>query len=383
MNRPARGKILHLIHSSAFGGGPAMVELICMRLHGDEFEMAMISSGEGELPGLLSSRGMRVVSLPLATKRSFLRNIPRLAGAIRREAPDLVHVHGHFAASLGQIAVQLAGRFPTIYSVQWPAYLDDTDPYSRVRNWVAEAMSCRLARRVVAVSEHDRRTLVRRRLCSPKKLTVIYNSFDPTKFSSIDGIAAGGHSNGAVLGFVGRLADQKGCGYLVEAMPLVIAAHPRTRLRIVGDGPERQKLEAQVQRLRLQETVEFLGYQPASAELLAGMDAVIVPSIYDVHPLVAVEAMACGRPVVASAVGGLTETVVDGKSGFLVPPARPAALAEAINRLLASPDLRAAMGAEARRRAQQLFSPEVCLAAYADEYRSLLRRRPPRAARHT
>lgn len=393
MNSPARGKILHLIHSSAFGGGPAMVELLCTRLHGDEFEMALISSGEGELPGLLSSRGMRVVSLPLATKRSFLRNIPRLAGAIRREAPDLVHVHGHFAASLGQIAVQLAGRFPTIYSVQWPAYLDDTDPYSRVRNWVAEAMSCRLARRVVAVSEHDRRTLVRRRLCSPKKLTVIHNSFDPTKFFSQpdpppngEGVSPGGVShpaNGAVLGFVGRLADQKGCGYLVEAMPLVIAAHPQTRLRIVGDGPERQKLEAQVERLRLQETVEFLGYRPASAELLAGMDAVIVPSIYDVHPLVAVEAMACGRPVVASAVGGLTETVVDGKSGFLVPPARPAALADAINRLLSSPDLRAAMGAEARRRAQQLFSPEVCLAAYADEYRSLLRRRPPRAAPHT
>jgi glycosyltransferase involved in cell wall biosynthesis len=355
-----------------------MVELLCTRLHGDEFEMSLVSSGEGELPGLLKSRGMSVVSLPLATKRSFLRNIPRLAGVIRREAPDLVHVHGHFAASLGQIAVQLAGRFPTIYSVQWPAYLDDTDPYSRVRNWVAEAMSCRLARRVVAVSEHDRRTLIRRRLCSPKKLTVIHNSFDPEKFAPHPkeaDIRGSEMANGAVLGFVGRLADQKGVEYLVEAMPMVVAAHPQTRLRIVGDGPERRKLEAQVQRLQLQRSVEFLGYQPASAELLSEMDAVIVPSIYDVHPLVAVEAMASGRPIVASAVGGLTETVADGKSGFLVPPAQPAALADAINRLLASPSLRASMGAEARRRAQELFSPQVCLAAYAAEYRRLLARR--------
>jgi glycosyltransferase involved in cell wall biosynthesis len=374
-------RVLHLIHSTAFGGGPTMVDLICTRLHGPEFEMSLVSDGQGDLSSQLAGLGVRVTSLPLTDKGSFARNIPKLAGVIRRERPDVVHVHGHWAASLGQIAVQLAGRFPTIYSVQWPAYLDDTNAYSRVRNWIAEALACRLAARVVTVSNRDRQTLVGRRLCSAKKLTVIYNSFDPRKFASVrpapDGSAR--ERNGAVLGFVGRLADQKGCEFLIEAMPAVVQAHPRARLRIIGDGPERPRLEALVNRLELRDTVQFLGYQPSSAEVLAGFDALIVPSIFDVHPLVAVEGMACGLPVIASAVGGLAETVVDGTTGFLVPPRRPDELASAINRLLASDALRRSMGVEARKRALEKFSPEVCVAAYASEYRALLARRPPHA----
>jgi glycosyltransferase involved in cell wall biosynthesis len=377
-------RILHLIHSTAFGGGPAMVDLICTRLQGSEFQMSLVSSGEGDLPGRLAGQGVRVTSLPLTHKGSFARHIPALARVIRRESPDLVHVHGHWAASLGQIAVQLAGRFPTIYSVQWPAYLDDTNAYSRVRNWIAEGLACRLAARVVAVSNTDRQILTRRRLASPRKLTVIYNSFDPRKFSGVpppDGSLRNG--GGTVLGFVGRLADQKGCEFLIEAMPAVIAAHPQATLRIVGDGPDRTMLEERVSRLHLERAVQFLGYQPASAEVMAGFDALIVPSIYDVHPLVAVEGMASGLPVVASAVGGLAETVVDGSTGFLVPPRRPDQLAAAINRLLASDALRRSMGVEARKRALERFSPEVCVAAYAAEYRALLSRRRTRAAPRT
>jgi glycosyltransferase involved in cell wall biosynthesis len=116
---------------------------------------------------------------------------------------------------------------------------------------------------------------------------------------------------------------------------------------------------------------------------MAAFDALIVPSIYDVHPLVAVEGMASGLPVVASAVGGLAETVVDGSTGFLVPPRRPDQLAAAINRLLASDALRRSMGVEARKRALERFSPEVCVAAYAAEYRALLSRRRSRAAPRT
>src|SRR5207248_10147552 len=122
-------------------------------------------SGEGTLPAELRALGMEVISMPLTRKQEFARNIPRLARVIRRMAPDIVHVHGHWAASFGQLAILLAGRQPTLYSVQWPAYLDDSGPYSRIRNWIAERESCQLASRVVAVSEADRQTLIRRRLC--------------------------------------------------------------------------------------------------------------------------------------------------------------------------------------------------------------------------
>lgn len=396
-----RLRILHLIHSSAFGGGPAMVELLCRRLHGDEFEMSLVTSNDGEMPAQLAALGMRVELLPLATKQSFARAIPELAGVIRRQAPDLVHVHGHFAASLGQIAIQLAGLIPTIYSVQWPAYLDDDGPYSRVRNWVAERVACGLARRVVAVSDHDRDSLLQRRLCAPAKLTRIYNSYDPRRIQLLEdnslplrgregwgppdislpprGRAGWGPHDGPLIGFIGRLADQKGCEFLVRAMPEVVAAHPTARLAIVGDGPQRDQLQSLARDLGQQDAVEFLGYQPVTPALLDAMDAVVIPSIYEPLGIVALEAMARARPVVASAVGGLQEVVEDGKTGLLVPPGHVGDLVRAITRLLDSAETRSAMGRAGLQRVRDHFSPDVCVAAYAAEYRALANRSRRRA----
>jgi glycosyltransferase involved in cell wall biosynthesis len=366
-------RVLHLIHSSAFGGGPAMVELLCSQLHHHGFDMSLVSSGEGELPTRLSAEGIDVVALPLATKGSFVRHLPRLARVIRKKKPDLVHLHGHFAASLGQFAVLAAGRPKTIYSAQWPAYLDDVDTYSRLRNWIAEWMSCRLANRVVAVSEHDRQTLIRRRLCAPSKLTLIYNAYDPARFAG--DVNGGPAANENILGFVGRLVDQKGCDVLIEAMPKVLAHHPHTRLRVVGDGPDRARLEALSRRLDVARAVDFVGYRPTSAALLADVDIVVVPSRYEPFGIVAVEAMASGRPVVASAVGGLAEIVDGGKTGLLVPPGDPDRLAGALTQLLDQPDARLSMGRAAKQRVAERFSPQTSIRAYAEEYRRLAPRR--------
>jgi glycosyltransferase involved in cell wall biosynthesis len=368
-------RVLHLIHSTAFGGGPAMVELLCTRLHGQGFEMSLVSSGEGEVPARLLALGIRVRALPLATKQSFIRHLPQLARLIRADAPDLVHVHGHWAASLGQLAIQLAGRQPTLYSAQWPAYLDDTSPYSRVRNWIAERESCQLARRVVAVSEHDRQTLIRRRLCQPLKVTLIYNAYDPARYAAAPEAAPQAPGNGRVLGFVGRLVDQKGCDVLINAMPLIVASHPTVRLRIVGDGPDRARLQDLARRLNLEPVIEFAGYQETSAQLMRGFDLVVVPSRYEPFGIVAVEAMASGRPVVASAVGGLVEIVSDGRTGRLVPPEDPGRLAAAISELLAAPDRLVAWGRAGRQRVDERFSPQASVEAYAAEYRGLAARR--------
>lgn len=371
---PERVRILHVIHSSAFGGGPAMVELLCSRLHGDEFEMSLVSSGEGQMPARLEARGIQVASLPLATKGSFLRHLPQLRAMIQRRSPDVLHLHGHFAASLGQLAVQSGGRPPTIYSAQWPAYLDDVNAYSRLRNWLAERTACGLAQRVIAVSEHDRRTLIRRRLCRADKVRLIYNAYDPARFAAgVDGARVA--TDGVLLGFVGRLVDQKGCDVLIRAMPKLLAGHPQLRLRVVGDGPERARLEDLARRLEVERAVEFTGYRPTSAALMHEFDAVVVPSRYEPFGIVAVEAMASGRPVVASAVGGLGEIVDDGTTGILVPPENPDRLAGALIRLLDVPGARATMGAAARKRVDEKFSPEASLRAYAEEYRRLARRR--------
>src|SRR5881409_1032760 len=123
--------------------------------------------------------------------------------------------------------------------------------------------------------------------------------------------------------------------------------------------------------MRLGGSVEFLGFQPDGAALMAEMDIVAVPSRFEPFGIVAVEAMVQGRPVVASAVGGLTETVVDGTTGRLVPAGDPARLADALADLVRSSALREQMGEAGRERAIALFSPDRVVAAYKNLYRRL------------
>lgn len=364
MSRP---KILHVIHSTAFGGGPNMLAILCTRLAG-EFEMEVVCDGQGDVPNRLEQEGVRVHRLPLTTKWSFARSIPRLAALVRRLQPDLVQLHGQFAGSLGQPALTLAGRPKSLYVVQWPSFLDDVGPWSRLRNRTAELVSCGMASAVVAVSRHDRDEYLRRRLCPPGKISIIHNSYSV----EADGQTDGRVSTSEVIGFVGRLADQKGCEFLIAAMPSVLSRHPAARLVIVGDGPERPRLEDLVDRLAIRPAVRFAGYSAVPTEEIHSMDVVVIPSIYDPFPLVTLEVMAQGKPIVGSAVGGIPEAVVDGETGLLVPPRSAEAIAGAIERLLSEPQTAAKMGAAALARARHEFSPQAITAQYAALYRRLL-----------
>ena len=360
-------KILHILHSSAIGGGPVSVGLLVLGTK-DEFDPVVISSGEGQLPAQLQAEGVEFHALPLTTKWSFLANTWKLSRLIRQIAPDVIHLHGHWAGSIGQLAVVLAGRPATIYTVRWPAYSDDTDPVSVVRNWLVEWFSCAMATIVVAISDFDRQTLIRRRICSSRKLEMIHNAYavDPAP------VAPNRPTPEIVnIGFVGRLVAQKGCDLLIAAYARLAAGGLPARLTIVGDGPDRSELERRVEDMRLGGSVEFLGFQPDGAALMAEMDIVAVPSRFEPFGIVAVEAMAQGRPVVAAAVGGLTETVVDGTTGRLVPAGDPARLADALADLVRSSALREQMGEAGRERAIALFSPDRVVAAYKNLYRRL------------
>jgi len=215
----------------------------------------------------------------------------------------------------------------------------------------------------------ERQENVRRGLAKPEKIAVIHNAYSIEIDEMVESSPA---ADGKVVGFVGRLADQKGVEYLIQAAPAVLAKHPDTRFLIVGDGPERAHLEQLVRDLKVTQSVEFAGYQPEPRNLIQKMAVVVIPSIYDPFPLVTLEVMALGGPIVGSAVGGIPEAVEDGRTGLLVPPRDPAAIAQALLKLLDDPVLRAAMGAAGRARAKNEFSPGTITAQYANLYRRLL-----------
>jgi glycosyltransferase involved in cell wall biosynthesis len=176
-----------------------------------------------------------------------------------------------------------------------------------------------------------------------------------------------------VVGFVGRLVLDKGVAELASAWECLRESHPRLHLVLAGDLDEADPMPAEViDRLRSDPRVHFVGFDPEMPPLYAAMDVVALPTYREGFPNVALEAAAMALPVVTTSVLGCVDAVQDGVTGTLIPARDPVALANALNRYLTDPGLRAAHGAAARRHVLADFRREAIWEAIAGEYRELL-----------
>ncbi|PYN14724.1 MAG: hypothetical protein DME05_14400, partial [Candidatus Rokuibacteriota bacterium] len=198
---------------------------------------------------------------------------------------------------------------------------------------VVDRIAGRFVDQYIAVSDANRRYLVEEKGLARHKVVVIHNGCDLRRFNPHHRAPAGMRESlgfGAsdpVLVVVGRLEPQKGHRVLFDALPAVRAQFPRVRLVCVGEGARRQELEQQVAASGLGDTVRFVGQQANVADWLALADVTVLPSFFEGLPLAAIESLAAGRPMVASAVDGTPEVVVDGATGLTVPPGDAAGLA--------------------------------------------------------
>ncbi len=175
-----------------------------------------------------------------------------------------------------------------------------------------------------------------------------------------------------VLGVAGRLIPLKDIGNLLRAAAALQAEFPLLRIEIAGSGPERANLEADVGRFGLSGKVKFLGWVDEMQSALRRWDVLVLPSLEEGFPLAALEAMAAGLPVVASSVGGVPELVVDGETGWLVPPADAQSLASRLRALLRDPEQRRKMGSAGRDRVRKQFSLTMMTQAFSQLYDELL-----------
>lgn len=170
------------------------------------------------------------------------------------------------------------------------------------------------------------------------------------------------------IGYAGRLARVKGCDLFLRAAALLAEAHPSASFLIAGSGQEEARLRALADTLGIAPRVTFLGYVDDVAPFLRSLDVVVVPSLSEAFGLTALEAQALGRPVVASAVGGLTDIVAHGESGLLVPAGDPGAIADAVARLVDDPAYAHRLGEAGSRRAHERFALEPMVQGYLDVY---------------
>jgi glycosyltransferase involved in cell wall biosynthesis len=216
--------------------------------------------------------------------------------------------------------------------------------------------------RYIAVSEANARYLLGTKRLPPQKVQVIQNGCDLERFLAKRPAPAHlkrslGFSDGEpVLVVLARLEAQKGHRVLIKAMSVVRAQFPSVRLVCVGAGSLRYELEKQVRMLGLEESIRFVGHQSNTPDWLALADVVVLPSFFEGLPLVAIEALAAGRAVVATAVDGTPEVVIDGRTGLTVHAGDPDALAAAICRMLGSFELRRSLAETGRRWVLDNFS---------------------------
>jgi glycosyltransferase involved in cell wall biosynthesis len=304
-----------------------------------------------------------------------LAGVARLARHLRRSGPDVLHtylvssnVFGTLAGRLGGVAAVVTSRRDTGFSRNW-----------RLRLLEERVINPRVDR-VVAVSPTIAESTRRERgLCADRVLT-IENGVDLAALEPALQLRDetrrewGLAPEDRAVGTIGHLSPIKGHADFLHAAALVAAADRRARFFVVGDGILRPSLEALARTLGIADRVVFTGAREDVPRLLAMLDVFVLPSHAEGMSNALLEAMALGRPVVATAVGGNPDVVRDGATGLLVPPRQPRALAAALAELLVEPARAAALGTAARCWVRQEASLERMLRRYEALYLGLARR---------
>lgn len=294
--------------------------------------------------------------------------VGRLARLVRSREPHGVHTHGVHADLYGRLSLSGQDHVLLLQSRH------NDDRFRRL--WVMRLLNQWLAQRcacIIAISD-----AVREFVCSiegvpQQKIQLIYYGLDaaPAPQNVVDLRAELGWTGMPLVGFVGRLTGQKGVPVLLNAFAQVLSALPTARLLLIGDGPQRAKLEALARELQIEAAVHFAGWRADARAQLATLNVLAIPSLWEGFGLVTLEAMQAGVAAVASRVSALPEIVLDGETGLLVPAANAAKLAAAVLALLQDPQRATQLGKNGRLRAAQLFTVEQMAAQHAALYQSL------------
>ncbi len=358
--------VSYLITELSTGGAQNALLRLLARLDRNRFSpaVACLYNGDRAIAREIRALDVQVFDARMRHKADWTALL-RLYRWVRQVGPTILHTSLFHANLPGRVLGRLAG-VPIIVCSERTMAMESEWRY-RLNRWTIG-----LVDRVTTVSANVRDFCISHIGLPGDKLVVIYNGVElpeePVASPQKTRIALDLPPYKLVVGAVNRLDSVKGVAFLVQAFARVEGAH----LVVIGDGPERATLASLAENLGITNRVHWAGHRRNAAHLLPAFDLFVQPSLYEGLPNTTLEAMAVGLPVVATAVGGTPEAVVNGETGLLVPPRDPSALAQAITRLLQAPDLRRKMGQAGRERVVQLFSVERMVARTERLYAELL-----------
>jgi glycosyltransferase involved in cell wall biosynthesis len=363
-------KILHIITRLDIGGSAQNTLLTCTRLsrkyemvlvHGRSLESNMTEAEQQVIRRNIErarKQGVRFICLSSLIRRinpvKDLWTLFSLFWILFREKPAIVHTHTSKAGLLGRLAAKMVGVPVIIHTAHGHVFYGHFGRWaSRFFLWI-EKIFAHFTDRLIALTEGEREDYIVLSVAPHEKITTIHSGVDIDGYLSdqVDVMekkhSLGLPSRDLVVGFVGWLLPVKGPLYLLRAMAEVWKVCPDITLVFAGKGDLDVELRGEALQIGANGRVKFLGWRDDIDEIMPVLDIFVLPSLNEGMGRVLVEAMAAGKPVIASRVGGIPDLVKNEKTGLLVPPRDVPALADAILRLVNNPDKRRRMGGTGR-----------------------------------
>ena len=357
-------KILYFLNSTARGGVEEHVLQLIDKINKNKFAPILVCPKE--LINLMQDDldRLKVKTYPINIRKwSQIGEIRKFLTILKEEKPDIVHSHLFFATMFAAPLAKLAGVPKTIET----AHLREAWRKGIKKAYFIDRFFYRFVDEIIAVSNAVKKYLIEEKKLTNNKIKVIYNGVDLEKFKPVKkGVrphlpheltgSKWGLTPFFTVGVVGRLEPQKGHKYFLEAISLLNGKYQNARFLIVGEGSLRTELEEQAQKLGISNRVEFLGYKKDIVSVLEEIDLLVLPSLYEGLPLVALEAGAMGRPVVATNVDGSPEVIINKETGLIISPKDSLALKEGIELFLKNRDLVNRLGENAGTHIKEKFN---------------------------
>ena len=376
---PQTARVL-FVAPPARGGLARHVISLLAELHRDGYGVAVACDQDGPITDAARERSIPIYSCRIGggghPSRAAVAAL-HVASAISHHQAQIIHTHSFAAGLVGALATPLAGSVRMVATIHnYPPNATGMRATRAQHRWAVRQV-LRRASRIITVSDALRRdALDLYPDAADKTVTIpngIYIRTKGERGPADSRVAYGVAADKTTVGMVARFAPQKGILEYIRACAEAAARWPDVEFVLAGDGPLRDAAESLRDELGLHERLHMIGEIESAADLIAGLDIVVVASLTEGSSIVAMEAMAAEKPVVATRVGGVPEVVVDGETGVLVEPGDPEALAAAIESLLEKPEWGRDMGERGRHRAAERFDISLMFERTKQVYADVLR----------
>lgn len=379
-------RIIH-IHTLPVISGSGLNTYLTMRgMDRTAYEVELACAPGGKLIDLIRGQGMKVrlfknLVQPLHPLKDLLGLID-LTRFLRKKRYHIVHTHNSKAGFIGRLAAKWAGVPIIVHTVHGFAFHDREPAWRQILFRNLERLASRWCDKMVFISQPLIDWALRDRITRREKIQKIYSGIEIDHFKPVpDGekkalkVAWGISEEAPVVGMVSKLWEGKGHTTLIHAFEGLKQEIPEAVLVIVGEGYLRDQLSDLVDRLGLKGSVLFTGFQMDVRRIIATFDVAVLPSFFEGMGRVLLEAMAMGKPLVASSVGGIPDLVHHGKNGLLVTPGSVSELKSGLLTLIRNKALAKEMGKEGRKRISEEFSAGRMAQSIEKLYRELLQRK--------